>query len=625
MKKLNLALALLLFSTVAAFAQSTPNPKAGAAGSEDTRNPIPAGENTYESIRMDIGTSFDADIVRESLLNLKGWIQPKGYDLALQHEKESPFAFHYAYDQTYAGLPIYQHGIKATVSKQGQLVNVLNTLEAEVTASAPEFRLEESQVKTHFEREYGTGMEGFEIKACYYVNGTELVPAFEVHYPYGESMWEEVLDGRDLTQYRRRDLGSFHHQLFMADTNGTALVFNPDPLTTSGNTYGATSDWQDNNDADNNSLNGERVRVTLQDIDYTGGIFRLVGPYVDLQDLESPTEPVVTTTDGVFDFTRSQSGFEDVMCYYHIDNYQRYLQSIGFNNLYASPLLVDPHGLSGQDNSHFVPSGTSSRLAFGEGCVDDAEDADVIVHEYGHALSFSAAPGTNSGTERLGLDEGIGDYIAASYSRSLSFNLWKNTFTWDGHNTCWDGRSASDPTAYPPNTFNIYVYGAIWASCLMEVFDQVGREASDRVFFQSLYSNYGSMTLTDAANVVLDAELLVYGGANASIYQSVFCSRGILTGAACIVSRPDPNSLEPTWHLFPNPTSDQFTLQLEDYVPGTDYGYRVADLMGRVLVQGDLTSGPESLEAGNWGAGVYLVEIMADGQPVAQRKLVVRR
>ena len=68
------------------------------------------------------------------------------------------------------------------------------------------------------------------------------------------------------------------------------------------------------------------------------------------------------------------------------------------------------------DQSVFIGNSGNSYLLFGEGGVDDAEDADVIIHEYAHAISYAASPETNSGTERRGLDEGLGDYFAAIYS-----------------------------------------------------------------------------------------------------------------------------------------------------------------------------------------------------------------
>lgn len=64
------------------------------------------------------------------------------------------------------------------------------------------------------------------------------------------------------------------------------------------------------------------------------------------------------------------------MVYYHIDNSQRYMQSLGFNNIQNNSIIADPHGCQncpgGDDNSAYFPS--TNRLTFGQGGVDDAED-----------------------------------------------------------------------------------------------------------------------------------------------------------------------------------------------------------------------------------------------------------
>lgn len=588
-----------------------------------------ANGNTYQKVALQVGNAFTAADVEAALLEQFEWLSANGYGLELETEKESRFARHFAFDQAYQGIPIYHQGIKANATLGGGIFSVLNNLAVPSPHTPAAFQLNEQDILAHLDAQYGHRIDNFEASAeqVYHLFEEKLVPAFRVEYTYGNSLWEEVLDARDYRSYVRRDLGSYHHSyLAAADTNGVGMVFNPDPLTTSGNAYGATANWQDNNDQDNADLNGERQSVDLLDISYDAGIFRLEGPYAKVVDLESPNTAVVTSTDGTFNFTRSQSGFEDVMCYYHIDTYQRYIQGLGFTNLYASPLNIDSHGLNGQDNSHFVPSGSTTRVAFGEGCVDDAEDADVIVHEYGHALSFSGSPGSNSGTERQGLDEGIGDYIAASYSKGLNYTFWKNTFTWDGHNDCWNGRSASLPTLYPPNSVDIYLYGQIWASTLMEVHDQIGREQSDVVFLQSLYGNFNNMTLTDAAMVVLDADSIAYGFAHEAQYKTAFCDRGILTGSICnfTVGRPDPNLERPVWSVFPNPTQGAATILLEEFRPGTAYGYRITNLVGQVLQSGTLSPSKTALPTAQLESGIYLVQLLDEGIPVGTKKLVVQ-
>ena len=103
---------------------------------------------------------------------------------------------------------------------------------------------------------------------------------------------------------------------------------------------------------------------------------------------------------------------------------------------------MDADGANGDDNSFFQPS--TNRISFGHGCVDDNEDADVILHEYGHALHYSINEDWFGG-DTGAIGEGFSDYWAQSYSIStengLSF-LPNLVFNWDGHgeNVNWAGR-----------------------------------------------------------------------------------------------------------------------------------------------------------------------------------------
>ena len=56
-----------------------------------------------------------------------------------------------------------------------------------------------------------------------------------------------------------------------------------------------------------------------------------------------------------------------------------------------------------------------NELRFGKGGVDDAEDAEVILHEYGHAIHF--AQNFSFASEEAGaISEGFGDYWAVTVS-----------------------------------------------------------------------------------------------------------------------------------------------------------------------------------------------------------------
>ena len=142
---------------------------------------------------------------------------------------------------------------------------------------------------------------------------------------------------------------------------------------------------------------------------------------------------------------RGNNAFDDSNVYFHLDQNQRYIQSMGFTGtkgIIERSFDVDTDGLNGDDNSHYSYSGATDYLAFGHGCVNDSEDADVILHEYGHGIQHNINSSW-SGGDTGAMGEGFGDYWAASYSYSTPNGQvyhpeW--AFSWDGHGSCWAGR-----------------------------------------------------------------------------------------------------------------------------------------------------------------------------------------
>jgi zinc metalloprotease ZmpB len=620
MTKIFCAAFLLLLSS-SAFSQKT-----GGNATPAAQQP---SASIYQKVSLQLPASAGADEVKAALLEMKAVIGALGCDLQLRDAIESPGGWHYNFAQTWQGIPLYQAEIKATLTKTKRFMSLLNNLQTFAGSPATHTRTD-AQLAALLPSLLDAGDADFHIVSnarSYLLVNDGLVACHQVVYTANTMSWELLLADDDLHELLRRDLAAYRKPLgTTTDTTGNAMVFNPDPLTTSGFSYGAP--YIDGSDADTPELNAQRQLVTLRNITWDGTQFVLTGPYVEIADREAPTGAPATSTDGNFIFTRSQQGFEDAMVYYHLDTMQRYIQSLGFLNLRNAGIKADPHGVNGQDNSHFVPAGVDTRLGFGEGGVDDAEDADVIIHEYGHAISDAGSPGSNSGTERQGLDEGIGDYFAASYSRGLSYTFWKNTFTWDGHNPFWPGRSASNPTMYPPSSTDIYTYGEIWASVLMEVYIDIGKTASDKVVLQSLYGHSSGLSLTDAALVIIDADSLLFNGAHHDRYQQAFCMRGILsgtlTGQPCFVGVEDAQAgpaLE--WMVYPNPASGRATLAIQRSPLGQELEYRLVDLMGRTLLQGAVRGQQTEIELSGLAPSIYLVELRTEKGWSATKKLQV--
>ncbi|MES2049670.1 MAG: hypothetical protein V4447_14810, partial [Pseudomonadota bacterium] len=220
--------------------------------------------------------------------------------------------------------------------------------------------------------------------------------------------------------------------------NGSGLVFDPDPRTVL-NTDALT----DTSAA--SAFDAAYSTKSMLDLTVTSGVYKLTGPYVNITNIEAPNTAPSTTTNGVWTAKRGNNAFDDSNVYFHLDQNQRYIQTMGFTgtkSILNRSMNVDTDGVNGDDNSHFSGTGATGYLAFGHGCVNDSEDADVILHEYGHGIQASINSSW-SGGDTGGMGEGFGDYWAASYSYSTPNGKTYHpewAFSWDGHGACWGGR-----------------------------------------------------------------------------------------------------------------------------------------------------------------------------------------
>ena len=132
----------------------------------------------------------------------------------------------------------------------------------------------------------------------------------------------------------------------------------------------------------------ESATVPPRNLDGSGYLSRQVGQ-----------RPVLDRRAGLlgkqhFNYDRRADQFEQVMAYFWIDRAQAYLQSLGFGstlrpaNEQQQTVKIDQYG-----GDNFFETDQPFRIRYGKGGVDDAEDAEVIVHEYGHAVHNAQAPG----------------------------------------------------------------------------------------------------------------------------------------------------------------------------------------------------------------------------------------
>jgi hypothetical protein len=472
--------------------------------------------------------SIDTTDIKNFLKNQIQNLRSSNADLVLENYSESPKAKHYQFAQTLNGRKIFRSSLKLNLAKTGRVLSLLdNTIPVYEDALTvfPNHEPYHEGLMVHYETPGNGKLHSYKLLETYFPVEGRLEPAIRLEVLESTDRYYELVLNTDVKVIYQNDLLSYSAPA-PEDSTVTLWVFNPDPLTTAGQNYGAP--YADASDNDVLELNAERTAVQTK-ATYDAGTFSLANEYVVIQELSSPNVPPSTSSVPEFNYTRSEDGFEDVNAFYHITNFQEYIRSLGFNDIVNYQIAVDVHALNGADNSNFNSGFNPPRLQFGEGGVDDAEDADVIIHEYGHAIMHSAAPGTNNGTQRRALDEAVGDYFASSYSRFLSPNRWQDVFTWDGHNEYWTGRSSVSTDHYPEDLdFNLYTDADIWSATLMQIWGDIGRESTDAIMIQAGYSFSSNMTMSQAALLFLQADTLLFNGANFTPIRQRMFDRGLI-------------------------------------------------------------------------------------------------
>ncbi len=520
--KLHLVLALLLCTIYSGFSQVT------SAKETAARNWIKANE---KELGIAPFHSFKLSFVRKGLA---------GETLRFQ--------------QMLNDVPVNQSEIVVNFNPSGELVYSSNSYDktieniATVPAVSKQAALNSSKEILKIDGGYEVAENNLVVAKVN--NQTKLVYKVVTNPANGKGSWEVLVDAQSGAVLSTKDVAIYHHTdkekepkkptkeiagktetaATAAFVTGTAMVYLSDPLSFAHVAYGTTG-YVDGNDANTTQLAAARTAVTLPEIDLTAGVYLLKSSYAEIKDFEAPTTSLFTQATNNFSFTRDNNAFEAVNVFYHLDKSMRYInETLGINcrpALNSGVVHFDPSGLNGADNSHYIPS--ADRLAFGEGCVDDAEDADVIWHELGHGLHDWMTNGSASSL----IGEGNGDYWAQSYSWSL--NQWQPTdaayhymFSWDGHNTCWAGRITNYTGLYPADlTGAIHTDGQIWASALMRIWTSIGRTKTDKAFLEGLALTNSSTNQQNAAIAVrLAAINMNYPCADIAIMTDEFSAAG---------------------------------------------------------------------------------------------------
>ncbi|MBI5032489.1 MAG: M36 family metallopeptidase [Chloroflexi bacterium] len=309
-------------------------------------------------------------------------------------------------------------------------------------------------------------------------------------------------------------------------TTGTGRVFLPNPVASL-----QDQSLTDQKDADYAALQPAYRIVTLTNLDGSG---YLRGDWANVM---SETGKPAHSPNNTFLYNRHDDEFEQVMAYYWVTEAQKYIQSLGFGvtrraiNKESQNIRINQIGI---DNSYSWDK--HDLLRFGKGGVDDAEDAEVILHEYGHAMmdSMMVPFGYGTSIEAGSIGEGFGDYWAVTVS-SVVAPTPDPACVAD-----WDAISYTssvphclrriDRDLHYPTDLNGRVHhdGMIWSRALWDIRKALGNVKADTVILEGMFDYAPDTTMPAAAQATVNAAQRLYGNAKANIVLAVFKARGIL-------------------------------------------------------------------------------------------------
>ena len=314
---------------------------------------------------------------------------------------------------------------------------------------------------------------------------------------------------------------------------GTGSVFKVNPVQSSGDQ--SLTDQKDSADAVPAS---EYATVPLRNLDGSGN---LVGRWVNVR---SATGDAAYSTTNTFAYTREDDRFEQVMAYFWVNQAQEYLQSLGFGstlrpvNAESQDVRIDQYGV---DNSFSWDKHDYIKL--GKGGVDDAEDAEVIVHEYGHAVHDAQVPGFGSSLDAGSIGEAFGDYLAVTVGLDAD-----REYGWpvNAPEPCvmdWDATSYTSTVPHCLRRLDtgrvledrrgeVHFDGTIWSHALWDIRQRYvalgfGTRDWDRTLVDSQFGYAPDTSFSDAARTTYDEALANEGRRAAAAVKAAFADRHI--------------------------------------------------------------------------------------------------
>lgn len=303
---------------------------------------------------------------------------------------------------------------------------------------------------------------------------------------------------------------------------GRGKVFNPNPVVSLQN-----ESLRDHADANSAVPQTAYSTVTLSNLNANTN--KLIGRWARIVNSNG-----ASSSTGSFLYNRHDDRFEQVNAYYAVDRVQTYFRSLGITDANASSQKLKTDAFA-DDNSQYTSF--NDEIDFGWGGVDDAEDQEVVWHEYGHAVQDDQIPGFGESLEAGSIGEGWGDYLAFTMSQANSPSSpitplaciadWDSVSYTSGTPHCL--RRVDGNKHYPEDFGNeVHANGEIWSRALFDINKAIGRDRGNRAILEAQFNWSPDESFSDGATEIEQAAHDLYGPAAASKVHAAFHARGIL-------------------------------------------------------------------------------------------------
>jgi Zn-dependent metalloprotease len=314
--------------------------------------------------------------------------------------------------------------------------------------------------------------------------------------------------------------------------------------------------------------------VTAELYDLTDNTESLAGTYFTVQNDEDSTNNAAPTGPGTYDFLYSDPSnthFDEVMVYYHLSKVAEFFRNLGYeehtDQMTAHVHVPNPYnGEANYDNAYYSSFDNAVYFGHGDALNDLAKEAAVIYHEYSHSVVHALQP--FMGTHEAGaLHEGYADYFGCSLTSDPKIG----EFVVGQLSEDYLRNLRNDKTYEDLAGDSVHKDGEIWGSTCWAIHEALGRHVTDLLIYESLLYLPQNASFADAADGILQADILLFGGEHQDELESIFDEKKIVVSQTetytIVASAGTGGSIEPSGSIAVTEGEDQtFTI-----TPDTDY------------------------------------------------------